>query len=151
MDLSPDTPFNEIDEKKSESHPGLLLSINLAKVLEAVLCFRNLCVAKRKKLGWRTRFNHARGLRCAWRWWLTDVVGLQVGLGVVERGGLGVVERGGHDLKLFGNPPKIFKLGLIVGDKSPTIISRLTHPQPDLPPDERTAHQRQSANHPGSF
>ncbi len=65
---------------------------------------------------------------CRGRWWFADVVGLQVGLGVVERGG--------HDLKLFGKPPKIFKLGLIVGDKSPTIISRLTHPQPDLPPDE---------------
>ena len=75
------------------------------------------------------------------RWWIADVVRLQVGLGVVERGG--------HDLKLFGKPPKSFKLGLIVGDKSPTIISRLTHPQPDLPPNERTAHQRQSVNRPG--
>ncbi len=28
-----------------------------------------------------------RGLRCAWRWWWTSVVGLQVGLGVVERCG----------------------------------------------------------------
>ncbi len=73
--------------------------------------------------------------------WMASVVGLQVGLGVVERCG--------HDLKLFGSAPKIFKLGLIVGDKSPTIISRLTHPQPDLPPDEQTNHQRQSAEHNG--
>jgi len=74
----------------------------------------------------RRRKDDARSLRCAWRWWIADVVGLQVGLGVVERCG--------HDFELFGSAPKISKLGLIVGDKSPTIISRLTHPQPDLPP-----------------
>ncbi len=58
-------------------------------------------------------------------------------------------ERGGHDFELFGSTPKISKLGLIVGDKSPTIISRLTHPQPDLPPSKQTNHQRQSVNRPG--
>ncbi len=46
----------------------------------------------------------------AGRWWIADVEGLQVGLGVVERGG--------HDLKLFGKPPKIFKLGLILGGRA---------------------------------
>ncbi|WP_261807488.1 hypothetical protein, partial [Lapidilactobacillus luobeiensis] len=57
----------------------------------------------------------------------------------------GVVERCGHDFELFGSAPKISKLGLIVSDKSPTIISRLTHPQPDLPPDEQANHQRHAS------
>ncbi|MFC6315306.1 hypothetical protein ACFQHW_06965 [Lapidilactobacillus achengensis] len=40
---------------ESESRPGQLLSISLANILEAGLCLRNICVAKRKKLGRRTR------------------------------------------------------------------------------------------------
>ncbi|MFC6315464.1 hypothetical protein ACFQHW_07805 [Lapidilactobacillus achengensis] len=40
---------------ESVSRPGQLLSISLAKILEAGLCLRSFCVAKRKKLGRRTR------------------------------------------------------------------------------------------------
>ncbi|WP_461219446.1 hypothetical protein [Lapidilactobacillus salsurivasis] len=40
---------------ESASRPGQLLSISLATILEAGLCLRNSCVAKRKKLGRRTR------------------------------------------------------------------------------------------------
>ncbi|MFC6316211.1 hypothetical protein ACFQHW_11605 [Lapidilactobacillus achengensis] len=49
-------------------------------------------------------------MRWAWRWWMADVVGLQVGLGVVERCG--------HDFEIFGSTPKISKLGLILGGKA---------------------------------
>ncbi len=44
-------------QRQSVNRPGQLLSISLAIVLEAVLCFRNNCVAKRRELGRRTRFN----------------------------------------------------------------------------------------------
>ena len=40
---------------ESVSRPGQLLSISLATILEAGPCLRNSCVAKRRKLGRRTR------------------------------------------------------------------------------------------------
>ncbi len=72
-----------------------------------------------------------RGLRCAWRWWLTDVVGLQVGLGVVERGG--------RHFELFGSAPKISKLNLILGGRAAK--NNLAADSPPARPSARPANE----------